>query len=302
MNDRDPSIGIVGAGILGKGLALALAAKGYQVAGVHNRSPDSARWLADRVPGCRVMASAQELADRAGLVFITTPDSVITQVSSEIAWRSGQGVAHCCGSASTSILQPAIDQGAVAGAFHPFQTFAGLGEPSDAASRLIGVTFAIAGGGWVADFLRRLAESLEGLPILISDNDRPLYHASGVLVSGHVAALLQSAVEMWRSLGFSQQQAIQSLYPLYRATLEAAAKDGVTASATGPRLPGGRRHAALPLRGPAPTPASIPAFVRGIDGGLSAHGRGTGRWSRPHLGDSGPRRPLPGRRMRTPRL
>ncbi len=276
-NDRDPSIGIVGTGILGKGLALALAAKGYQVAGVHNRSPDSARWLADRVPGCRVMGTAQELADRAGLVFITTPDSVITQVSSEIAWRSGQGVAHCCGSASTSILQPAIDQGAVAGAFHPFQTFAGLGEPSDAASRLIGVTFAIAGGGWVADFLRRLAESLEGLPILISDNDRPLYHASGVLVSGHVAALLQSAVEMWRSLGFSQQQAIQSLYPLCRATLEAAAKDGVTASATGPVYRGDvdtlRSHFEallqrlpqyLPLYG-ALTAASLPVAVeRGV--------------------------------------
>jgi len=35
-------------------------------------------------------------------------------------------------------------------------------------------------------------------------------------------------------MGFSQQQAIRSLYPLCRATLDAVAKDGLAASATGP--------------------------------------------------------------------
>ena len=234
MYERNPSIGIIGAGILGKGMALALAAKGYRVVGAHSRTVDSAQWVADRIPGCRVMPTSQALAEHADLVFITTPDSAISRVAETISWRSGQGVVHCCGSASTEILQPAVDLGAVAGAFHPFQTFAGLDDPADAASRLVGVTFAVAGSGWVSDFLWYLAETLKGLPFLVSDSDRPLYHASGVFVSGHMVALFHSAIEVWQVLGFSQQQAVQSLYSLCRATLDAVAKDGVTASATGP--------------------------------------------------------------------
>ena len=234
MDERNPVIGFIGVGVLGKGLALALSARGYRVGATFSRSVDSARWLADRVPGCRAVGAAQELADASDLVFITTPDSVINGVAADLVWRPGQGVAHCCGAASTEILQPASNQGAVAGAIHPFQTFAGLADPTDAVPRLSGVTFAVAGDGWVGDFLWRLAEDLGGQPVSISDADRPLYHSAAVLSCGHLVALLQSVVEVWQALGFSQQQAIRSLYPLCRATLDAVAKDGLAASATGP--------------------------------------------------------------------
>ena len=162
MDERKPAIGIIGAGVLGKGLALALAAKGFRIVGAYSRSASSAQWVADRVPGCRVWYTAQELAEAADLVFITTPDSAIREVAATVSWRPGQGVAHCCGAASTEILQPASDQGAITGAFHPFQTFAGLADPGDAASRLNGVTFVVAGSGWLSAFLWHLAEELGG--------------------------------------------------------------------------------------------------------------------------------------------
>ena len=234
MDERNPGIGFIGAGVLGKGLALALVDKGYRVVGVHSRSASSAQWVADRVPGCRVLPNAQELADAADLVFITTPDSVIGQVAAAVSWRTGQGVAHCSGADSTEILNAASDQGAATSAFHPFQTFAGLSDPADATARLAGVTFAVAGNGWPFEFLRHLAGELGGLAVSISDTDRPLYHAAGVIACGHLLALLYSAVEIWQVLGFSQEQAVGSLYPICHATLDAMAKDGVSASATGP--------------------------------------------------------------------
>ena len=78
----NPDIGFIGAGALGKGLALALAARGYPVAAVSSRSMSSARDLADRIAAgshnryCDALASPQEVADRCRLVFITTPDGV----------------------------------------------------------------------------------------------------------------------------------------------------------------------------------------------------------------------------------
>ena len=128
MDERNPAIGFIGAGLLGTGLALALAARKFRVIGAYSRSLSSAQALAEQVPGCQAFSSRQDVADAAELVFITTPDSAITTVAASVAWHAGQGVVHCCGASSIEILQVASDQGAVTGAFHPFQTFASLTE------------------------------------------------------------------------------------------------------------------------------------------------------------------------------
>ena len=238
MDERNPAIGFIGAGLLGTGLALALAARKFRVIGAYSRSLSSAQALAEQVPGCQVFSSGQDVADAAELVFITTPDSAITTVAASVAWRAGQGVVHCCGASSIEILQVASDQGAVTGAFHPFQTFASLTEPAEAASRLSGVTFAVAGHGWLAGFLQNLAGELGGRPVSIADGDRALYHSAAVLGCGYLAALLQAVVEMWQAMGFSQQQAVQTLYPLSLATLNSVAREGVASAVTGPVIRG----------------------------------------------------------------
>ena len=234
MIERDATIGFIGAGVLGKGLALALAQHGYRVAAVSSRTLESAQWLAHRIPGCRALATGQELADAVDLVFITTPDSVISQVAGSILWRRGQAVVHCCGAASTELLASAADSGAVTGAFHPFQTFAGLDTPEETVQRLSGVTFAVAGDGWLPGYLSRLAHDLEGHPISIADPDRPLYHASAVMVCGYMVALMQAAAELWEEIGFSPEEAIKALYPLSRATMENVGRSGLVGAVTGP--------------------------------------------------------------------
>jgi predicted short-subunit dehydrogenase-like oxidoreductase (DUF2520 family) len=238
MVDRDLAIGFIGIGVLGKGLSLALAGRGYRVTAAHSRRAGSARWLAERLPGCQAFQSAQDLSDAVDLAFITTPDSVIQEVAATVNWRPGQGVVHCCGAASTDLLAPAAGGGASTGAFHPFQTFAGLDGPADAAARLSGVSFAIAGEGWLHDYLFALALDLGGRPISIADDDRPLYHAVAVLGCGHLVALLQAAVALWQAIGFSPEEAMEALYPLSRVTLDNVAKRGLVDSATGPVMRG----------------------------------------------------------------
>ena len=238
MIERGPVIGFIGIGVLGKGLALALAQRGYRVAAAHSRRADSSQWLAGRLPGCRVFQSAQDLSDATGVVFITTPDSVISEVAHAVNWRPGQAVVHCCGAASTELLEPAAEKGALTGAFHPFQTFAGLDDPADTVDRLSGVSFAVAGNGWLPEYLSGLARDLGGRPVSISDGDRPLYHAAAVLGCGYLVALLQAAVDMWQEIGFSPEEAIQALYPLSRATLDNVAQRGCMEAATGPVVRG----------------------------------------------------------------
>ena len=205
---------------------------------VHSRSLSSAEGLARLVSSCRVLSSPQDLADAVDLVFITTPDAVIGDVAREIMWRPGQGVVHCCGASSTELLQPALHYGAVTGAFHPFQTFAGVTGPEDAAARLAGVTFAVAGNGWLEDYLWGLAKNSGGTPLHIPDDQRALYHAAAVLGCGHLTALLAQVAAVWQAMGFTQQEALTAMYPLCLATLDSSYKDGPEAASTGPVVRG----------------------------------------------------------------
>ena len=81
----NPAIGFIGLGTLGKGLSIALAQTGHRVEGVYSRTQASAHWAAERIEGCHVFSQAQELCDQMDLVFVTTPDGVISQVVSEIS-------------------------------------------------------------------------------------------------------------------------------------------------------------------------------------------------------------------------
>ena len=232
------SIGFVGAGTLGRGLALALDAVGCDVVAVSSRTRASAEWLAARIDGCVAMDTAQDVADVCDLVFITTPDGAIAEVAAAVQWRNGQGVAHCCGAASIEMLDTAASAGAAVGAMHPFQTFAGLSDPTEAARRLSGVTFAVSATGWLAGYLPSLAERLDGRAIAIPDDLRPLYHASAVLACGYVATLLDAAVGLWTRMGYTEDDGVRAVSPLARATIEAISAAGPVNAVTGPAVRG----------------------------------------------------------------
>src|SRR4030042_5110923 len=115
--------GFIGAGTVGTALAVLLSRKGYKVTGVYSRSRTSAEKLAAEVSGCRVMNSGKQVVDTAELTFITTPDSAIEGVVSQVKWAKGRSAVHCSGADSTDILEHARKAGAVAGGGPPPQTF-----------------------------------------------------------------------------------------------------------------------------------------------------------------------------------
>jgi predicted short-subunit dehydrogenase-like oxidoreductase (DUF2520 family) len=186
------------------------------------------------------------LAAAADVIFITTPDAAIASVAKEVNWRPAQGVVHCSGASGRALLQDVLPAGVSAGAFHPFQTFAGLLEPAEAAERLNGVTFAVSAEGWLAEFLAGVAASFGGRVVAITDEQRPVYHASAILSCGYLATLVGASVEIWQTLGFSPEEAIRAIHPLARATLENIQRQGFPDCVTGPLVRGDvdtvRRH------------------------------------------------------------
>ena len=119
---RELAIAIVGAGRLGASLALALAGLGYRVAAVASRDPEAATRLAGRIDGAetRPLAGVPAASD---LLFLTAPDREIAALARSIEWRTGQGAVHCSGALGLDVLAPAREAGALAGCFHPIQSF-----------------------------------------------------------------------------------------------------------------------------------------------------------------------------------
>lgn len=121
--------GFIGAGKVGTALAVLLSRKGYKIVSVYDQDEAAANTMAKQISGCRIYNSAQQAANAAELVFITTPDSAIPVIAATLKWKPGQAVVHCSGVDSTAILEPAAELGALVAAFHPLQTLPALKKP-----------------------------------------------------------------------------------------------------------------------------------------------------------------------------
>ncbi len=228
MEKKRPTIGFIGAGTAPP---VRLVLKGYQVIAVSSHSLTSAEKLAPKVRGCQVYKTAQEVADVADLVFVTTPDDAISKVVVEVRWHNEQSVVHCSGAHSVDILEPAERYGVNTGCFHPLQTFA---SPEQAIDNLPGSTFAVEAEEPLLIMLQEMATDLEGHWIILKSSDKVLYHAAAVFACNYLVTLVKLATDLWQTFGVSQEQAIKALMPLLRGTLSNIENVGLPNCLTGP--------------------------------------------------------------------
>jgi predicted short-subunit dehydrogenase-like oxidoreductase (DUF2520 family) len=225
------NIGFIGAGTTGTALAARLDQQGYAIKAVCSRTLSSAQRLANRVENCQVFETAQQVTDNVQLVFITTPDDVISFIASSVKWRPNQYIVHCSGAHSTDILEPAIALGAKTGGFHPLQTFADIEQ---AFNNLPGSTFAIEAEGTLLTILKEMAISLKGEMVILKAEDKAVYHAAAVFASNYLVTLVKMATDLWGDFGVSRQQSIKALLPLMRGTLQNIQNVGLPDCLTGP--------------------------------------------------------------------
>ena len=77
MFDKDSRIGFIGAGMVGKSLAVVLSRNGYTVSSVSSRSFNSAKDFSNLIPACKPYYDPNHVADNCDIVFITTTDDSI---------------------------------------------------------------------------------------------------------------------------------------------------------------------------------------------------------------------------------
>jgi predicted short-subunit dehydrogenase-like oxidoreductase (DUF2520 family) len=228
---NSPTIGFIGAGTTGTALAVRLFQHDYPVTSVSSRSLTSAEKLAARISGCEAYQRAQEVADAAQLVFITTPDDAISKVAAEVRWHREQNVVHCSGAHSIDVLEAAKQLGANTGCFHPLQTFASVDQAID---NIPGSTFAIEAEEPLASLLMDMATILEGDWVTLKAGDKVLYHAAAVIACNYLVTLVKLATDLWQTFEVPPAKATKALMPLLRGTLSNIENVGLPNCLTGP--------------------------------------------------------------------
>ncbi len=231
-------IGFIGAGKVGTALASLLHARGVNVRAVAGRTMTSSHRMAVAArlaPGTATSRAAT--VAHSDVVFLTVPDDAIGPLCQEIAasggWREGQGVVHCSGALSSSVLQPAADMGALVASFHPLQSFA---STEAAVAHMPGSTFAIEGDDPLVEQLDQLARVLDGVAIHLTATQKTLYHAAAVIASNYTVTLaaLASGLLVGQGIAPDLNTALRYLTPLLRGTMDNLDALGLPAALTGP--------------------------------------------------------------------
>jgi predicted short-subunit dehydrogenase-like oxidoreductase (DUF2520 family) len=231
----DRTISIVGAGNLGRVLALSLHAEGFRISEIITRdnagSLQKASALAKRV-GARASSVKSARLD-ADVIWLCVPDDAIASVARElsnlpVAWK-GKTVLHASGALPSSELLPLKKKGAAVASLHPMNTFVAGSKPT-----LAGTPFAVEGDVRAVKVAREIASKISrgGEVFTIKAEAKVLYHAAGAFASPLLISMLNVAERVAKKAGIKKPNAL--MIKILLQTIENFLQNGSQAAFSGP--------------------------------------------------------------------
>jgi predicted short-subunit dehydrogenase-like oxidoreductase (DUF2520 family) len=222
-------VSVIGAGRLGRALALALQSSGYPIiALVARRRPKSekAATLVAKASGGntakpRALAASQ-LAElpQTDLILISTPDDLIAEVAHNLSAllnvRKRSTILHTSGALSSAVLAPLAKNGFQTGSIHPLVS---ISDPVAGSAALRGAFFCLEGDRKAKLVAQAIVSDLRGSSFSIKREHKALYHAAAVMAAPHVTALVDVAIETLAACGLSKRKAQQVFVPLLESTV-----------------------------------------------------------------------------------
>jgi predicted short-subunit dehydrogenase-like oxidoreductase (DUF2520 family) len=261
-------VAIVGAGNVGTVLGRVLVEEGARITAVVSRSRTSARSTASFLR-CRTYADAlTAIPPGTDIVFITTPHDAVAGVAATLARLEGlefsrMGACHASGMLTASVLEPLEERGAAVFSFHPLQTFPRSFPPRRIVPLARGIWYGADGSRPGLRMARRLARALRGRVIEIPPESRELYHATCVVASNHLTALLSVIREMFGTVRGDVRPPLEPFRPIIEATILNVMATSPASALSGPVARGGVETVARHLEAVRVSlPALLPYFTR----------------------------------------
>ncbi len=227
------TISIIGAGAVGRSIALALFYSGVTIAGVYSKNGRTATALAKKVCAQKFgsMSNFEFLSD---VVIIAVPDDMISDVAKALAKKSrslkGKIIFHTSGALTSDELLSLKRKGASVASFHPLQTF----SPSKQQTSLKDVWCAVEGDAKAITIARAIGRKLRVNVFTILKKDKTLYHASAVFASNYLVTLLSVVEEIARTINIPEKNIWNIYSSLIVQTLQNVFSSSPKFALTGP--------------------------------------------------------------------
>ncbi len=256
-------IALIGPGRIGQTVARLLCEAGHEIVAVisrdQHRAVTAARFIGSPGTGTTDLARAWD----AELVLIALPDDYIAKMASALRKRKALSpkavLVHFSGLHSADILLDGDTKPNKALALHPLQTFA---DSVVGVRSLPGSPVSVEGTSGTLELGEALVKEMGGIPVPISKEQKPLYHAAACVASNYMVALLATAGQMMQACGFDEQQAQSLLLPILKGTANNLATLGPTNALTGPIARGDVRTIEKHLQALESLPADLQEIYR----------------------------------------
>lgn len=211
-------------------MAEMLKQRGHVVVGVSSRGTPSLQRAVERL-GAEPFDHKARLPD-AEVVLVGVPEATIEKVAREVAphLRRDAVVVHFAGALGLAPLAAARAAGAGTAALHPVQA---CPDVDSALERLPGSAWGVTADEGRSRWAARFIGELDGLPVTVAEDARPVWHAAAVSTSNGIAALLATGEALMEAIAIERPAEV--LGPLAAgAVANARAGGGGAATLTGP--------------------------------------------------------------------
>lgn len=224
--------GFIGAGKVGFSLGKYFKENGISLIGYYSKNHNSAKEAAE-FTGTKAFLSLKELVEESDIIFITTPDGEIEGVWNAIKELSinNKLICHCSGLLSSETFSDISKFGAYPYSIHPM--FA-ISDKYESYKNFKEAFITIEGHEKYINLFTELFKSLGNSVKVIDKENKSLYHLASVISSNMVLGLINSGIDYLKHCGFSEELAIDALYPLISNNIENIKAAGTTESLTGP--------------------------------------------------------------------
>lgn len=232
-NKKTYNFAIIGLGKVGTAIGYLLNKSGHKIIAVSDTS-SAAMKNALLYTGGKAFRDPKKAVMEADCILIATPDDIIASACNEIADSKlikDKFVFHMSGAGGLDLLDTAKKAGAVIASIHPVQSFSSI---DTAIKNIPGSIFGVTADKKAKRQAQAIVRDLKGIPISISPDQKPLYHAAACFASNYLVSLLNVVETIYESIGISNTNAQKAYLPLIYGTLKNVEISGSIQALTGP--------------------------------------------------------------------
>jgi predicted short-subunit dehydrogenase-like oxidoreductase (DUF2520 family) len=236
-------IGFIGPGKVGVNLARYFTYKGIKLSGFYGRNINSTIEAAN-ITKSKFYDNIQNIVKESDILFITTPDDIISIIDRELSKLdiNNKSICHTSGSLKSNVLCNCQNSGTLIYSIHPIFAFS---NKNINLKDLEEIYFSIEGTNLDNSSLNNnindknipiinIIKTLGNKYFIRNKETSSIYHLANVFVSNLTLSLLDIGTSYLIKLGLNEKEALNAIHPLVQGNIENIVKSGFVNSLTGP--------------------------------------------------------------------